>query len=472
VNISRYFSLHFIGIGGIGMSGIAEIFLSQGHNVSGSDMSSNEITERLVRMGARIEQGHDAIHLIEPFPEVVVVSSAVKSDNPEVMEARRLGIPVIPRAEMLAEIMRGKIGVAIAGTHGKTTTTSMCAQILIEAQLDPTVVVGGKVEAIGSNAKAGSGTSVVVEADESDGSFHFLPATYQVVTNIDLDHMEFYGTRANLNDAFLQFTKKIPFYGCTYLCGDDEGVREVLPFLTKPHATYGFDEANDVFAKALIQHSSFRQKFQVWKRERKDEAHVLLGEIDLGVLGHHNVLNSLAATSVALGMQVPFSVVQASLKEFKHVRRRFDERYHSAEKNIRVIDDYGHHPTEVRAVLSTAQQTGHHRIVTVFQPHRYTRTQLCWPEFMTCFKNTDVLLMLPIYAASEDPIEGITSKALCAELKALQHEGTEKIKIIEVATLNEAEDWVIQNKMPGDLILTLGAGSITKLADSLALSIR
>ena len=245
--MGRPYQLHFIGIGGIGMSGIAEIFLSQGHIVSGSDLSMTDTTERLVKMGATIHPSHDRTNL--KHVDVVVTSSAVKKDNPEVLEAKRQGIPVIPRAEMLAEIMRGKIGVAIAGTHGKTTTTSMTAQILMEAGIDPTVVVGGKVEAIGSNAKVGHGDVVVVEADESDGSFHLLPATHGVVTNIDLDHMEYYLTRENLNEAFVKFTKKIPFYGCTWLCADDEGVRQILNHLTKPHQTYGFLPGADLIAR-------------------------------------------------------------------------------------------------------------------------------------------------------------------------------------------------------------------------------
>jgi UDP-N-acetylmuramate--alanine ligase len=460
------FNLHFVGIGGIGMSGIAEIFLSQGHSVTGSDLSSNEVTERLVRLGAVIVAGHAADHIRDA--DVVVVSSAVKVDNPEVLEAKRRGIPVIPRAEMLAEIMRGKCGVAVAGTHGKTTTTAMTAQILIQAGLDPTVVVGGKVEVIGSNAKVGAGNTVVVEADESDGSYHLLPATYGVVTNIDLDHMEFYGTRTKLNESFIQFTKQIPFYGCTWLCGDDFGVKEILPFLTKPFFTYGFEEQNDLVAKNLVVAEHGVQKFEVWKRSAKNSAHELLGEIELAVLGKHNVLNALAAIGISLSLGASIGAASEALKSFRHVRRRFDQRFYSVKDNVRVIDDYGHHPTEVRAVLATARQTGHSRILTVFQPHRYSRTKLCWDDFLTCFRETDVLLMLPIYAASESPLPGVTSHALCIEVQATLKKERNPIEVIEVDDLNEAEAWVLKNHRAGDLILTLGAGSITALGERLA----
>lgn len=447
------------------MSGIAEVFLAQGHEVSGSDLNANEITERLVHLGARFEQKHARENVRDA--DVVVVSSAVKADNPEVLEARSRGIPVIPRAEMLAEIMRGKIGVAIAGTHGKTTTTSMCAQILMKAGMDPTVVVGGKVESIGSNAKVGAGDVVIVEADESDGSFQLLPASYAVITNIDLDHMEHYGTRENLDEAFVNFAKKIPFYGCNWLCGDDDGARAILPLLTKPYFTYGTHEYNDLVAKNITVHEHGMQAFEVWKRETRLGRHELLGTVELNVLGKHNVLNALAAIGMSLSLGAPFFAAKEALHTFRHVRRRFDERFHDEVKNIRVIDDYGHHPTEVRAVLSTARQTGHSRIVTVFQPHRYTRTQLCWNDFLTCFKDTDVLLMLPIYSAGEEAINGVSSARLVKEIQ--EKSG---LKVVELQSLEAAEAWVKNNNKAGDLILTLGAGSITKLASKLADGLR
>lgn len=460
--VHPHYKLHFVGIGGIGMSGIAEIFLSQGHQVSGSDLSSNETTERLVRMGAIIQYGHSKENVHEV--DVVVISSAVKANNPEVAEAKIRGIPVIPRAEMLAEIMRGKTGVAVAGTHGKTTTTSMTAQILMKAGLDPTVVVGGKVEVIGSNAKMGSGTMVVVEADESDGSFNLLPATHAIVTNIDLDHMEYYGTRENLNEAFIRFTKKIPFYGCVFLCGDDPGVREILPQVTKPHFTYGFQEHNDWVARNVSMRDGV-QVFELWSKPHRNQKHEFLGEIELSVLGLHNVLNSMGAIGIAMSLGAPFMAVKEALQEFKHVKRRFDERYYSEKTGIRIIDDYGHHPTEIKAVLATARQTKHPRIVTVFQPHRYSRTQLCWDEFLTCFEATDELVLLPIYAANEDPIEGINSHALATAIRAKLGS---KLKVSEVTSLENAVEWVRLNSLHHDLILTLGAGSITKLPDQIA----
>ena len=457
------YRIHFVGIGGIGMSGIAEIFLSQGMTVTGSDLSAGETTERLIRLGADIFYGHDHANVREV--DVVVISSAVRPDNPEVLEAKARGIPVIPRAEMLAEIMRGKTGIAIAGTHGKTTTTSMAAQILMRAGLDPTVVVGGKVEAIGSNAKMGAGKVVVVEADESDGSFHLLPATHAVITNIDTDHMEYYRTRENLNEAFVQFTKKLPFYGRTWLCLEDPGVRAILPELTKPYSTYGLSFDADLVAREVTTLVKGQQSFDLWYRTHRLEKHAFLGEIVLNVLGHHNVLNSLGAIGVALNMGASVEAIQAALQEFCHVRRRFDERFFSIGTGIRVIDDYGHHPTEVKAVLATARQTEHPRIVTVFQPHRYSRTQLCWNDFLSCFKDTDELLVLPIYAASEDPIEGVTTEALVC---AIQEAMGPKFRVKSVASLEEAADWVVKNAEPKDLILTLGAGSITKLAGILA----
>ncbi len=457
----RKFKLHFVGIAGIGMSGIAEVFLAQGHEVSGSDLNANDITERLVQLGAKFYQNHSRSNV--GHADVVVISSAVKPDNPEVLESHARGIPVIPRAEMLAEVMRGKTGIAIAGTHGKTTTTSMCAQILIKAGMDPTVVVGGKVESIGSNAKVGSSEFVVVEADESDGSFQLLPAMYTVITNIDLDHMEHYGTRENLDEAFIKFAKKIPFYGCNWLCGDDEGVRAVLPLITKPYSTYGFEKTNDLYATNLTVHAKGVQSFEVWKRKSRQDKHRFLGVIELRVLGKHNVLNALGAIGVALTQGVNFESVKEALHGFRHVRRRFDERFFDAAANLRVVDDYGHHPTEVRAVLSTARQTGHSRIVTVFQPHRYSRTQLCWNDFLQCFNETDVLLMLPIYSAGEEPIEGISSSVLVREIRSKSG-----LQVFEVNSLEEAEEWVKRNSARGDLILTLGAGSITKLAGKLS----
>ena len=452
----KKYRIHFIGIGGIGMSGIAEIFLRQGHEVSGSDLQANDQTEQLALGGAQIFIGH-ATSQIQKGIHTVVISTAVRPDNLELLEARRLKIPVIRRAEILAEILRGKTGITVAGTHGKTTTTSMIAQIFISAGLDPTAVVGGKVEAIGSNAKFGLGNTVIAEADESDGSFLLLPATYSVVTNIDLDHMEYYQTQARLDEAFVQFTKIIPFYGCTWLCGDDKGVQRILPELSKPHQLYGFGEKNDLIAREIeIQGRS--QKAQLFYYGKP------LGELTLNVLGRHNLLNALAAVGIALSLDIPFEKIKTALAAFRHVRRRFDERYYSEKTGIRVVDDYGHHPTEIKAVLQTARDSRAKRVVTIFQPHRFTRTQLCWKEFLNCFQETDVLIMLPIYAAGEDPIEGVTSNALLHEIKKIYP----KQAAHNIESLESALQWVLKNKTEGDFILTLGAGSITKLAAQLA----
>jgi len=275
--------------------------------------------------------------------------------------------------------------------------------------------------------------------------------------------MEHYGTRANLDEAFIKFAKKIPFYGCNWLCGDDEGVKAVLPFITKPYFTYGFEKTNDLYVSNLTVHAHGVQSFEVWKRKNRTEKHRFLGVVELRVLGKHNVLNAMAAIGVGLTLGADFESVKDALQGFRHVRRRFDERFHDKSKNIRVVDDYGHHPTEVKAVLSTARQTGHSRIVTVFQPHRYTRTQLCWNEFLNCFQDTDVLLMLPIYSAGEDPIAGVTSQALVHEIRSKSG-----LQAIEVHSLEDAEEWVKNNNTQGDLILTLGAGSITRLAGKLS----
>lgn len=455
----KKFRLHFVGIGGIGMSGIAEIFLRQGHQVSGSDLHSNEQTERLEQAGARIFTGHSAHHIQEVHPQTVVMSSAVRSDNPEVVEARRLRIPVIPRAEMLAEIMRGKTGISVAGTHGKTTTTSMVAQVLMHAGLDPTVVVGGKVEAIGSNAKMGTGEHVVAEADESDGSFLLLPTTYAIVTNVDFDHMEFYQTQQRLDDAFVRFVKGIPFYGCAWMCADDPGVQRILGLMSKPVMTYGISSRNADLVARDIEVTPQGQRAQVYLRGN------LLGTLELGVLGRHNLLNALAAIGLGHSLGLSFSAAQLALKSFRHVRRRFDQRYWNEDQQIRVVDDYGHHPTEVSAVLATAHQVTAKRRVTVFQPHRYSRTQLCWDDFVRCFSQTDVLILLPIYAAGETEILGVHHHTLG---EAIRKSAQAPKQVRTVESLDEAQQLVLSLVQPGDLVLTLGAGTVTQLAGRLA----
>jgi UDP-N-acetylmuramate--alanine ligase len=462
--VNRPYRLHFVGIGGIGMSGIAEVFLTRGHRVSGSDISASDITERLVRMGAEIGYGHDAAYVKDA--DVVVISSAVKDQNPEVLEAKRRGISVIPRAEMLAEVMRDKVGIAVAGTHGKTTTTSMVAHILIQAGLDPTVVVGGKVESLGSNAKLGAGSLVVVEADESDGSFHYLPATYSIVTNIDSDHMDFFKSRENLDASFVQFTKKIPFFGCNWLCGDDAGVRKILNQMTKPCMTYGFQNQNDLVAGSISVQGN-TQKFSVALKGKH------LGAVQLSVLGEHNALNALGAIGVSISAGATFEAAAVALSSFSHVRRRFDERYYSLEKNIRIIDDYGHHPTEIKAVLATARQLNSKRIITIFQPHRYSRTQNSFQEFVSAFDLSDEVWLLPVYSAGEPPIEGVNSEALALAMQnrtghVNKTSGNKQLTVRTVDSLEVAQAEIIKSHQPGDLILTLGAGSITQLATRIA----
>jgi UDP-N-acetylmuramate--alanine ligase len=453
--------LHFVGIGGIGMSGIAEVFLNQGYRITGSDLSSNDVTKRLEQLGAKIYVGHAAEHM--RGANVVVVSSAVRPTNPEVIEAKRLRIPVIPRAEMLGELMRGKTGIAVAGTHGKTTTTSMLATVLTTAGLDPTLVIGGKVDSLGGNAKHGTGQFVVAEADESDGSFLHLPTTYGIVTNIDNDHLDHYGTLAAVENAFVDFVAKIPFYGIAAVCGEDAGVRRCLERFTKPVVTYGLSPQWDYFADQITVEGT-GSRFQVWSRDSLESKHVLLGEVSLRVPGRHNVLNSLAAVAIARKLDVPFSKIAQGLKEFGGVKRRFEIRWDNPSTRQLIVDDYGHHPTEVLATLAAARQVWPGRIVTVFQPHRYTRTLHCREEFSKAFKDSDVVMITDIYAAGEDPIEGVTAQSLADLLRAGSKTPGD---IFYTGDLEKTRAQVLDVFKPGDLVLCLGAGSITKLADLL-----
>lgn len=463
-SFKNQYALHFVGIGGIGMSGIAEVFIRQGHRVSGSDLQTSESIEKLKHLGAQVFVGHDARNVLDltPKPQAVVVSSAVRAGNPELVSARMLGIPIIRRAEMLGEVMRGKRGIAVAGTHGKTTTSSMIAHILIEAKFDPTVVVGGKVELIGGNAKLGSSDWMVAEADESDGSFQMLPFTWGVVTNIDLDHMDYFKTEEVLKREFLSFIQKVPFYGKVWVCGDDFRVQQLFPNMSKPVATYGMGAHNSLQAK-MLQGSTF----EVVKRDvSTGEAH-RLGEVCLGVLGKHNVLNALAAIGLSLELGVSFEVIRYALSTFRSVKRRFETKWLDEKQNIRVVDDYGHHPTEVRAVLETARLLNPKKLRVVFQPHRYTRTEQSWNEFVNCFDEADELVLLPIYSANESPIEGITHLELAKSIElSWQKKGLKK-KIHCVNSLSESAQWILKEVQPGDFILTLGAGSITQVGPML-----
>jgi UDP-N-acetylmuramate--alanine ligase len=437
--------VHFVGIGGIGMSGIAEVLLNLGYQVSGSDLKESEVTRRLVSLNARIAYGHREENLADV--DVVVVSSAVKKDNPEVVAARRKKIPVIPRAEMLAELMRLKYAVAIAGSHGKTTTTSMVATVLNAAGLDPTAVVGGKVNVLGSNAKLGKSELMVVEADESDGSFLHLHPAISVVTNIDPEHMDHYRTLDALKDAFVEFCNRVPFYGLNVLCLDHPNVQALLPRLEKRFVTYGSSHAADYRLEGVTL-DGFSTRFEAFRRDES------LGDFTVRMVGAHNAMNALAVIAVAEELHVPLEVVRAALADFGGVQRRFTVRGEA--NGITVVDDYGHHPAEVKATLAGARKAFGRRLVVAFQPHRYTRTRDLFEDFCSAFNDADVLFLTGIYAAGEEPIEGVSSERLAEALRAHGHP--------DVTMVPRRADLVaamVGRLVPGDLVLTLGAGDIT-----------
>ncbi len=448
----KYQHVHFVGIGGSGMSGIAEVLLNLGYRVSGSDLRRSPLTERLVARGARVAEGHAAENVAEAH--VVVTSTAVRRDNPEVVEARRRGIPVIPRAEMLAELMRLKYGVAIAGSHGKTTTTSMVALVLDRGGLDPTVVVGGRLGVLGSGARLGKGDFMVAEADESDRSFLKLTPTIAVVTNIDREHLDTYRDLADVQDAFTGFLNKVPFYGACVLCLDDPPVQDVLPRIERRVISYGLSPQARVSARdvALGPKGS---SFAVAVEDRS------LGPITLAVPGAHNVANALAAVAVGLDLEIEFSAIRAALESFTGVDRRFQVRGEAG--GILVIDDYGHHPTEIRATLDTLRRrAGSRRTVVLFQPHRYTRTQALWDEFCRAFLQSDVLLLTDIYPASEEPIPGVTAEALAQAIGERGHR-----QVAWVGDLKAAAERLAEETREGDVVLTLGAGSVWTAGEEL-----
>ncbi len=448
----KYQHIHFVGIGGIGMSGIAEVLLNLGYRVSGSDARKSPLTARLETLGASVYEGHAASNI--EGAQVVVTSTAVRADNPEVVEAHRNKVPVIPRAEMLAELMRLKYGIAIAGSHGKTTTTSMVATLLDKAGVDPTVVVGGRVNTLGSNAKLGRGDFMVVEADESDKSFLKLSPTIAVVTNIDLEHLDFYSGIEEIREHFVQFVNKVPFYGAVIICLDDANVQTIIPQIKRRVITYGMRAHAEIAASEVqIMRDSFGSEFTVKQRGET------LGRVKLNVPGEHNVCNALAAVAVALELEIPFEKIAAGLEAFSGAGRRFEVKGVVDAQNIMVVDDYGHHPTEIRATLAAAKTSGR-RIVTLFQPHRYTRTAALHEEFARAFYDADVVLLSDIYAASEDPIEGVTAQALADETEKYGHRNVRYIGAIEGGA--EALKAIVQ---PGDLVLTLGAGSVSKVGD-------
>lgn len=447
--------IHFIGIGGIGMSGIAEVLCNLGFVVTGSDIKKSKNTDRLESaFGVGIAEGHRAENV--GAAEVVVYSSAVKDDNPEVIEAKRSGIPVIPRAEMLAELMVLKpYAVAVSGTHGKTSTTSMVATILGHAGFDPTTVVGGVVDTLGSNAKLGSSEWFVTEADESDRSFLMLYPTIAVVTNIDKEHMESYKGMEDVVQCFTDFVNKVPFFGAAIICLDDPNVQLIIPNIKRRRVTYGMTAQADISAHHIRYNDSFGSTFSVWKGDE------VLGEMSLPVPGKHNIYNALAATAVALEVDIPFATIVEAFTTFKNANRRFQ--FKGDANGITVVDDYGHHPTEILATLSAAKNSsGGRRTVVVFQPHRYTRTQELMDEFALAFNNADVVFVLDIYAASEQPIEGITAEVLTENIKRYGHK-----KALYIGDIETAADAVIPHLQEGDLVITLGAGSVTRLSDEI-----
>lgn len=439
--------VHFVGVGGIGMSGLAEILRTLRFDVSGSDLKEGETTHRLARLGVRIDVGHRAENVVGS--DVVVYSSAISPTNPELVNARRTGIPVVSRAEMLAELMRVKYGVAIAGSHGKTTTTSLVATVLSAAGFDPTVVVGGRMAALGSNARLGEGDLLVAEADESDGSFLRLTPTIAVVTNIDPEHLDFYGTHEHLKKAFVQFVEKVPFYGLAVLCLDHPHVQELLPQVARRHVTYGLSPQADYCARQ-VEYEGTSVRFSAF---RKGEA---LGEFTLRMPGIHNVLNALAAIAVGDELAVPIDVLRESLAHFNGVARRFTVTH--VVKGVSLVDDYGHHPAEIRATLAAARRAYSGRVVGVFQPHRYTRTQLLFDEFTRAFNDCDELLVLPVYPAGEKPIEGVSADRLA---EAISNHGHHHVRFCP--NLESAAEAIAGHTQPGDVVLALGAGDVNKV---------
>ena len=457
----QYRIIHFVGIGGIGMSGIAEVLHNLGYEVTGSDVKESDTTNRLNSLGIKVYIGHRAENVDDAH--VVVISSAVSKDNAEVVEAKRKSIPVIPRAEMLAELARMKYGILVAGAHGKTTTTSLIATVIASSGLDPTVVIGGKLRATGSNARLGQGDFLVAEADESDGSFLRLSPTIAVVTNIDREHMDFFKTMDSLRDAFLSFINKVPFYGVSIVCIENEELRKLLPYVHRRYITYGLSPDADAYA-ADIKKGFMTVSFDVvYKGEN-------LGNFSLPVPGVHNILNSLAAIIVARELKIEAGLIKEALKKFSGIQRRFELK--GEEKGIKVFDDYGHHPTEIKATLNAAKdgllaRQGAGRLFVIFQPHRYTRTKDLMDEFTPCFSEADILCLMDIYSAGEKPINGIDSNALLDRIKKTGHKDAayfpDRGKLMEN---------LLMRLKSGDVVFTLGAGDVWKLGEEMLEKLR
>ena len=443
--------IHFVGIGGIGMSGIAEVLLNLGYHISGSDVKETEVTRRLQALGCEIFYGHRKENVREA--DVVVISSAIRQGNPEIEVAEQRLIPVIPRAEMLAELMRMKIGIAIAGTHGKTTTTSLIATVLAAGGLDPTVVIGGRLNSIGSNARLGQGDFLVAEADESDGSFLKLMPTIAVVTNIDPEHLDYYHGIEEIKETFLSFLNKIPFYGLAVLCLDHPNIQSLIPRLKKRFTTYGLTTQADFQAKEIV-FEGLSATFDALHHQKE------IGRMKLQMPGLHNVYNALATLATAFELDIPFEVVQETLRDFSGIQRRFQIK---GEKNgILIVDDYGHHPVEIVATLRAARTGWGRRIVAVFQPHRYTRTQALFQDFMTAFNDANVLILTDIYPAGEDRIEGVEAKALYEGIRDYGHKD-----VTYIADKKEIVNHLLRIITPGDVVITLGAGDIWQVSEEL-----
>jgi UDP-N-acetylmuramate--alanine ligase len=446
--------IHLVGIGGIGMSGIAEVLLTLGYAVSGSDIKTSPITERLKNLGATIYEGHEPGYV--EGANVVVASSAIRAENPEIVEAHRLKIPVIPRAEMLAELMRLKYGIAVAGAHGKTTTTSMTAAVLAAAGLDPTFVVGGRVNQAGTTARLGKGEYMVVEADESDRSFLMLAPVVAVITTIDREHLDHYESLEEIQDAFVVFANRVPFYGSVILCLDEPNVQAILPRIQRPVITYGTSGQADLVIteiKLRGMESEFRLTY------RGDD----LGKFELhSPPGMHSVRNAAAAAAVGLYLNIPAELIREGLEEFRGVGRRFEIK--GTFEGVTLIDDYGHHPAEIRVTLEAARACEYKRLLVLFQPHRYTRTEKLWDEFCRAFNQADVLVLTDVYAASEPPIPGVTGEALAEAIRAAGHKN-----VIYRSSMQEGIEFLLRESRPGDAVMTIGAGSVGRASDELAL---
>lgn len=448
----QFKKIHFVGIGGIGMSGIAEVLKNMGYTVTGSDIKESDTIKRLRSLGIKVFIGHREENLDQT--DVVVFSSAVKSDNPEILKAKKMGVPVIPRAEMLSELCRLKYSILVAGAHGKTTTTSLIATVLNDARFDPTVVVGGKLKSLGTNARLGQGEFLVAEADESDGSFLKLSPTISVITNIDREHLDYFKNLRRIKKAFLEFANKIPFYGVSILCKECRHIRDLIPHLNRRYLTYGFDGRADFYAKNLLYNAPF-VSFEAFYKNKS------LGEFKLTVPGKHNVLNALATIAVSKELSIPFDKVKWSLQSFTGIGRRFE--FKGEIKGIRFYDDYGHHPTEIKAVLKTAMWLNPDRLCVIFQPHRYTRTRDLMEQFIRVFKEVlrkrDILFLMEIYSASEPPIEGISGQVLYEKFK------NAGINVIFNKDKEGIKESLLKEIRAGDIVFTIGAGDVYRIGE-------